>query len=132
MTEIAKQEKRQVFGLSGTPDRCQTAQVVCNSYLKIKAHKLVDEELRWYQLLMEEKFQKQLKHAINGSSHQPSIHVHTIEMQGTTLDICSKYSRDKTPRIGKCGMGTRKNPVDFGKQMQQPVPNRIRNQNEVS
>jgi len=68
---------------------------------------------------MEEELQRRLALALAGQP-SPSTGLINVEMLDTTGDAASELAKMK---ITKIGMGTRKNPVDFGKVQ----PNRIRN-----
>ena len=73
---------------------------------------------------MEEELQRRLSLALSSQPSHASQLVN-VEMIDTTVDAASEHTREKTTKIG---MGTRKNPVDFGRMQ----PNRIRNQSEMS
>ena len=73
---------------------------------------------------MEEELQRRLSLALSSQPSHASQLVN-VEMIDTTVDAASEHTREKTTKIG---MGTRKNPAEFGR----VHPNRIRNQSEMS
>ena len=127
LKEIERQAQKKAYKDKGLTQRemdleetkgevFKTLQMQAQEFITIELEKRDKER----QAQMEEELQRRLSLALASQPSQAS-QLTNVEM----IDTASENTREKTTKIG---MGTRKNPVDFGRMQ----PNRIRNQSEMS